>query len=446
MSVPMDARNHGLTKPSDLLGLAGLYLYALGAMPSTVAAKTALLCMAIGAALQWRSFWQALRSQPLFWLLLAFAAYLAIGAVIASQAFPQTSDDQRRAVLDLLAASGPPLLLGAYWLRHDGQPRRRTTHILLLAAVGLLLTITYKGAWSSLVQVANSSRFTMGMSPNAAGILGGVLFWGALLGLLSCIRLSVAIHMRWPFALSMLALCLLGSMMLVLSGSKSAWVATALALPPLAPLYIRHALSQRQRRVALAVLAIGVLLVALYASTLGRGVLETRTGSAITALAQILDEDSIDVKDGSIGPRLQMWNEAIANVEQHPLTGWGPGSTKMLLRNSENPEIRNFPHFHNLPLHFLVSLGLLGTLLFYAIQAGLALKAWQSFRSGAAAAEHAFFTLGGLALFHVAHLFQYRLNNTPGQFLLTLAGMVALSAALQHQRHDARNESPAAPH
>lgn len=442
----MDARNHGRTKPSNLLGLAGLYLYALGAMPSTVAAKIAVLCMAVGAALQWHSFWQAMRSQALFWLLVTFAAYLAIGGVIASQNFPQTSDDQRRAIRDLLAACGPPLLLGAYWLRHSGLTARRTTHILLLAAVGLLLTLTYKDAWPSLSQSSGAARFTMGMSPNAAGILGGLLFWGALLGLLSCIRLSVAIHMRWPFALSMLALCLLGSMMLVLSGSKSAWVATALALPPIAILYIRYALSQRQRRVALAVLAAGITIIALYASTLGRGVLETRTNSAISALEQILDEESIDVKDGSIAPRLQMWHEAITKIEQHPLTGWGPGSTKMLLRNSENPEIRSFPHFHNLPLHFLVSLGLLGTLLFYAIQAGLAVKAWQSFRNGAAAAEHAFFALGGLALFHIAHLFQYRLNNTPGQFLLTLVGMVALSASLQHKRHDVRNESPAACH
>lgn len=443
----MDARTHDRTKPSDLLGLAGLYLYALGAMPSTVAAKIAMLCMAVSAAMQWRSFWQVMRSQPLFWLLVAFAAYLAIGGVIASQVFPQTSDDQRRAVRDLLAACGPPLLLGAYWLGKDGlTTARRTTHILPLAAAGLLLTITYKEAWPSLLQSAGTARFTMGMSPNAAGVLGGMLFWGALLGLLACIRQAAAMPMRWPFALSMLALCLLGSMMLVLSGSKSAWVATALALPPIALLYVRHALSQRQRRLSLAVLAVGVVLVALYASTLGRGVLETRTSSALTALGQIFDKDPIDVSDGSIGPRLQMWNEAVVRIEEHPITGWGPGSARMLLSTSDNPEIRNFPHFHNLPLHFLVSLGLLGTLLFYAIQAGLALKAWQAFRSGAATAEHAFFALGGLALFHIAHLFQYRLNNTPGQFLLTLVGMVALGTALQRHRHDVRSESPAARH
>lgn len=103
----------------------------------------------------------------------------------------------------------------------------------------------------------------------------------------------------------------------------------------------------------------------------------------------------------------------------------------MLLDRSPDERLHAFSHYHNLPLMLLVTLGAIGTLLFYAIQAGLVASAWQALRACRGPPDTVWFALGGLAMFHIAHLFQYRLNNTPGQFLLSLLGMIALSGALR---------------
>lgn len=427
-SPNISVRLSGQTSRSDLLGLFGLYLYALAALFSSAAMNVAIACMAVAALIQWPAVQQWARRQCVLLPVVGLMIFLVVRGYFAAVEFPGTAGAQRESTIDLLAATGPSLLLGAYWLGRNGHPGERAQRVLLLATAGVLAYLTHAGAWGALLHSPNE-RLAMGMSPNAVGLIASVLLWGATLRLLAgTVRMPRSAG-AWCAILGLFALFLFAAVMLVLSGSKSAWVATLVVLPLATAYYVFRVLAPRQRRNSLIVLASLLTMAIGYATIHGDEVIKRRLTSAWDASERIVADRGTSVNDGSIGPRLQMWQDALPNIAQRPLAGWGPGSARVVLQKSPTPEIQMFPHFHNLPLNLLVTLGIVGTLLFYATQVGVVVTAWRSFRKKALTAELAFFALGGLGLFHVAHMFQYRLNNTPGQFILALMGMIALSAS-----------------
>lgn len=409
------------------LGAAGLYVYAFGALTSIAAANASLLLMLLGAALNWRSFWSTVRTVRVFWLLVAFVLYLLARTYAAGAEFPASAKAQKGALFDLLAASGPAILLGAYWLK---QGVARIQRVQAIAVAGLLAHLVYTST-QGLLSESGSGRFAMAMSPNAAGLIAAVLTWGAALRLIECLATKTRQPLDWAVAASLVCLLGLGCLMLVLSGSKSAWIAALLVLPVGGILYARRRLLRAQRRTALGMLVLSLAIAGIAIATVGGGSVLERLSGALDASRQLIEEGAEETNDGSIAPRLLIWANSKEHILARPLTGWGPGSAAMLLDRSPDERLHAFSHYHNLPLMLLVTLGAIGTLLFYAIQAGLVASAWQALRACRGPPDTVWFALGGLAMFHIAHLFQYRLNNTPGQFLLSLLGMIALSGALR---------------
>lgn len=412
---------------ASTLGVAGLYVYAFGALTSIAAANAGVALMLLGAALKWRSCWASLRKEPVAWLLAAFMLYLAVRTYTATLEFPDTAKEQKGALFDLLAASGPAILLGAYWLKQGGARVRRVQAV---AVAGLLSYLVYTATRGLLLE-DESGRFAMDLSPNAAGLIAGVLMWGAALRFVECLAARMRKPVDWVLTALLLCLLGLGCLMLVLSGSKSAWIAALLVVPAGGILYVRRRLQRAQRRTALSTLVASLAIAGIAIAMLGGDSVLERLSAALDASRQVIEEGAEVAHDGSIAPRLLIWADSEAHIVARPLTGWGPGSAAMLLDRSADERLHAFSHYHNLPLMMLATLGAIGTLLFYAAQAGLAAAAWRALRGDSLPPDAAWFAVGGLAMFHVAHFFQYRLNNTPGQFLLSLLGMIALSGALR---------------
>lgn len=413
--------------PSARIGSAGLYVYAFGAITSNALASIGLFLMSVGAILQWRHFWDSVRTQRTFWLASLFVLYVATAATAATFAYPLTSDAQLGAALDLLAASGPGIVLAGYWLGTASNRPRLAQRLLVATLFGLLSYISYKQAWPPLFE-NRGERFSMDMSPNAAGLISATMLWVALVSLLCRGETSGTGLPAWGIRLSMFALLILGTVMLAASGSKSALIAAILVVPVAGALLLRSAGTPKARLPSMAIVAAAIL-AGTYVSMSGMTVLKDRVSGAWLAVERIFVSDEPVGNDGSIAPRLWIWSEAQRKFSEHPIFGWGPGSAKMTLADATNPEIRKFPHYHNLPANLLVTLGILGTTIFYGLHASILIAAWKSVKEGRLEIELFSIATGALALFHVAHLFQYRLNNVPGQFLLTFASALATCGA-----------------
>lgn len=420
---PLD-NNATLPGLADRLGVAGLYVYAFTALFSTAAMNLGLAAMVVAAALRWRTFWATFGRRSVFWLVLLFAIYLALRGILAGQEFPNTWAAQQHAGLDLFAVGGLPMLIAALWTGGDAQ---RIRHTLLLAVAGFLILLSLKQGWASL-PAPTGTRMSLDMSPNTLGLIASTLLWGSLAFLVREVSRMSGKHLAYLPLLGLSATALLASVILVLTGSRGAWLASGVMIPPLlvAALWRMQPEGHRRRPMLTLLALLGLMLaITLWA---GGDMLEQRIAAANNASESMLASKGESVEDESIGSRLLMWQDATRHIAQRPLLGWGPGSAPMLLGQSAHPQIQKYHHFHNLPLTLLVTLGAVGALLFLAIHGAVILEAVSAYRRNRLSAELFFFAAGGMGIFHIANLFQYRLNDTASQYLLTLVGMIALSA------------------
>ena len=188
-----------------------------------------------------------------------------------------------------------------------------------------------------------------------------------MLGLLSITAINAYETYRKPIAvvaIIALALGLLGS---AASGSKGGW----LALPFL--FWVIIDLSDRptytKRFVSLTI----VLCIAISAYLISP-LVQTRIDAVIPALMEYFNFG--DLKDGSVGPRLEMWKVSLEIFTQHPIFGSGVGSyynEKLRLIDAElaDPRIVGYIQSHNQLLHSLAEGGVLGMVCVYSIYATL---------------------------------------------------------------------------
>jgi O-antigen ligase len=409
---------------AERLGVAGLYVYAFSAFFSTFAMNAGMQAMALAALLSWRDFWRIMGRRPVLWLALAFATYVALRGLAAGAEFPATRGTQHSAAMDLVLGNGLALLLASFWV---GGQRQRLERALLLAAAGLLVLITLKQAWGGLL-TRSLMRVTLDMSPNGLALIASILLWGSVVFLLG--RLAPGQERgSWPGRVLLVALAALGALLLALTGSRAAWVASAVVIPPLSLACLWRMLPRARRLSGAAALLALLAGAGALGAWIGGDLLTNRLAIASVETGRMMQSGAEAVEDQSIGARLLMWQDAREHIAQRPLLGWGPGSARMLLKDSAHPEIRSYPHFHNLPLTLAVTLGIVGTLLYFAVPGAILWEALGAYRARRLAAELFFLALGGFVLFHLASLFQYRLGGVTGQFLLTLLGMAALAAA-----------------
>lgn len=406
----------------DRLGAGGLYLYALGSLLSPVAASLGLLTMLAVCAIRWRQFLAVYGRRHILWLIVLFMAYLAAMTLLASQEFPGSLASHQQAFGNLLMAFGPPLLVAAFCVQGDPGRIRRA---LLLAVAGLLALITRKQGWNILF-TPSDLRLSLDMSPNGLGLIASLMLWGGLVFLVKRLARGALRGKDRIAVAGLILLTALGGLMLIRTGSRGAWVATALVIPPLLLVALWKLSPTQERARALAALLAVTIGVGGLAAWVGGPMVEHRVAATSEASWHLLEFGMDSVEDHSIGARLLMWRDAGQYIAQRPLLGWGPGSAGMLLQGSAHPEVRKYPHFHNLFLTLMVTLGGVGAGLFLCIAGSVMLEALQAYRGGRLPAELFYFAAGGFGLFFIAGMFQYRLNGVADQYLLTLLGMTAL--------------------
>jgi O-antigen ligase len=150
-------------------------------------------------------------------------------------------------------------------------------------------------------------------------------------------------------------------MAILYSGSRSTWL--ALFLSTLAVLWIyrqrRHAMSTTLMA-SCAVLAVGAVTVA------GAQVIPSRVEALVDDWQRMNEQGNYDT---SLGNRVALWQIGLSAIEESPIIGHGPQSTRGLIRDglAKIGIDKSYSHLHNGFLNAWVETGIVGMLSLLAL-------------------------------------------------------------------------------
>ncbi|NOZ09836.1 MAG: O-antigen ligase family protein [Gammaproteobacteria bacterium] len=403
-------------------------------------AYAGILFMVIGFIGSMPSIWPIIRRDRLFQLLCGFGIYLVILAGWATWRFPETAALQLKDTWSLIQLL--LLLTAAWWL---GAKESRITTVLLLAMLGFIVKSLYildVTQWHAIVQGQMRVGLGMNIVPFglycATGVVGLVLmasrFWGNT-------------HRPGQFGLRVLvwALCL-GLLIegVIVSQSRTTWLALALVLPPLLVWHLYKTLRQfhlqHYKRLIVGGLTAAGLVTAILVVNLDT--FKQRFMDERSTINTLLDGDFSNIpyhSESSIGVRIHLYRHGFNKWKERPLFGWGPGSSKWLIKKQARKELRQWPHLHNTYIEVLVRIGIVGALFFVGILWLLLRTLHRAHQSGRLSTDIYLFLLGVFAMSLIWNVGEFRLVHADWQFYWLLFGGIAYTYAL-HNRHPQTSE------
>lgn len=400
------------------IGVAALYLYGFSAFLAPALANVALGLMLLAALLEPARTARAAAGSGSLALLLALLALFGVG--LAFEWPPEYR------ALDLTAGSRF-VELWFFWLiaRWIGGDDRRIARLLAFTFAGFMLGRIAAIDWTTPPALVTGERIRLGFSSiNHFGEYSGAL----LIGLL-CFRERLwrtpAPWRRWA-RVGWIASTLTAGYWTIAAQSRTVWVVVMLLVGLLA---LRGVLVRRRARIALLA---GGALVALGAVGLTTdNVVANRILSEESTYRQVLHGDWANLPYDSTGTRVHMIQFGLEHWRAHPWFGNGPGATPRLLADAAAEPLRIFKHVHNLPVEFLIRLGVIGAAIMAALFATVVAGGWRGWRTGLLRPDVAMFVLAVLALDALSNLTDFRILAWDGRnFWLLFAGL-GYSAALR---------------
>lgn len=418
------------------LGLAGLFLTAFSFSASTAGASLGLTMLLIGFLLVLPKHWRWIVQDRIVQLSLLLCLYIAILAAWSAWQRPEAAAQQWHSARELAMLSFP--IVGV-WI---GQNERRAHLALLLAMLGFVIELFYHAIpdWEDFARAIHEDpimfRYTFHKTAATLGLftattlLGLLLFAPALVGSARQ-RLMVTLRLLlWLLAVGMVGYALL------LSFSRASWLAFLLiGIPALFFAYRRHLSSRfaaQHRWLALASVAAVMLLSAVFVADKVGNRLAFETESYSKLLAG--DVDTLD--DLSVGSRARMMVYGYDLWRQHPLVGWGPATTELMLDNHPRSALHQFTHLHNSYLELAVRIGAVGLILLLLIVALASLRLWRRYRESVISSQTAWFLLGSLGILAVWSAFDVRLDHTDWRQYWLLLGGIVYGLGLPPRRND----------
>jgi hypothetical protein len=379
-------------------GAAGLYLFAFGAVLSTVVSNIGLFLMTVAALAQYRQIAPAIRRCPPCWLMIGGAIMTVISAALAAHYLPETAAQQWEQAKDWTWLA--LVMVVAWWLRRS--PVRFYVAAGLFAA-GATVRVLMHTPWHDL------GGFLGGGYPPYGFGLWHISFSSYFVVIL--LTLALLGPSAWVYAgrfgprgrtvivLAAAALTLISLEVIFVGKSRGTWAAMALVVLPLLGWYAFRRLPGN-RRALVALAAIAVLLLSFGATKFDT--IAERMSAESEVIEVIVEGGMEDVPLTNIGVRAHLYRIGLDRWLERPFLGWGPGSGPHLMQaDSMFPRaVGNYtpPHFHNIALELLVRFGLIGVVWIAAIVAPVYARVYRLHRDGRLP-ENWYLLLMGVLLF-----------------------------------------------
>lgn len=385
---------------------------------------------------------------PLFLTCLALLGFLVLARLWYAFSLPPGIDPETRETRYVLK---PVLVfLVAFGMGIIARPYRWA--LLLLALLGLavyLPTTIGSGQWIN-AWAGNREDFGIHNAQHTA-----MFFGTALIGIVCFMHRAIkASSRRWRLVMIFLMILSLAVAVfgLIATQTRAAWlgitIATAIGLITAVCLIWRKqdksfGKGHKKAVFGLALLLLfGFVLAGLNAPERVKAPL-TNSQSGSGGLLTIegyssLPEQNSDPRT-SHGVRLVSWRVAFEWLKERPLMGWGPGSTKDLINQSEffsDQFKKNFGHLHNSFIESLVANGLIGSAILLAMTAWIGYAALAAYRNGRMPADVFVFALSFFGFWTAINLFESYTLYTTGHYINAVVVGFIYSFYLQPQDKD----------
>lgn len=420
-----------MRRARDGVGIGAACLLALSSAFAAAGVSLGLLGLLVATAFDAPAFVRWLRRDPVAWLIVAWAVWVAFRAALPN-VFPASSENRGSAIVDTLVVGAVPAAFLAWWGRR--VPGRWLT-LLGLAALGLVIGAALNGHWSDFGSYLHDRRMTLGLNNNGGSFFAAVLIVGLLSLAVPWLARNRAGRDRrwWTLVIVAAALGAFALMIVVLSRSRQVWLALPLLGVVTLLWQLRHrglALFRGWSRGQWGLVVVVVLVIALVVGVSGRLIVQRMSQESATweALASL---DIERVPASSIGHRVGMWQVGLAQVAAHPWLGIGPSAARAAMRAAHNRILGNsaYPHFHDLYLQLAAEWGLPALVLFLALVLVLARGAFATLGTAdAGRRDLAAFVLGSCFVFLTVSLVTVRHDDIHGGSLVTLLLACALLA------------------
>jgi len=335
-----------------------------------------ILLVIFAGGLLWQHRWQRLR--PVIILALAWMAFVALSAVWAT--YSGTPGNQFRSWNKHIPIALGPLLAIAFAAacrRMKWSTDRLLALFLAGLIVGALLQLIRNDAVGTVLELRSPPGFLGGINRNIAALICSLAIVGSVslisYGLFEArVRSVLTIVAAIGLCFVLVALLLL----LVLLHSRTGYLGTTLGLMAWLIVFVARS-SHRQKtnrgrllQLAAAVVAIAALAFAAYGVLLisGRTLINVPAGGWLDLTGLMLQgrlEQAYAVAQAA-EERLQLLTLAADLFHRRPWLGWGPNAWLLPREFSPLPNLRDLNQFHNGYAQFLVSFGIVGTLLMAA--------------------------------------------------------------------------------
>ncbi|MFW2132028.1 O-antigen ligase family protein [Ectothiorhodospira haloalkaliphila] len=346
---------HHLQPPDQPTGLVsytallGWYLFAFFALHSPSGAALGLLVTAIASAGATAFLWRDLKNEPIFWISLLLGLYIAARSIAAVTEFPELNEMRNPHWRHFIIISLPiPIIMG-WWLN---QHQHHVKPILLVAFLGFLVGMSRELMLTELLEIDLSSRYAWGYQPNFLGLIAGA-------GLIICLTILTLGKEKKSISILLLTIAsILFASMIIISQSRSAWLALPIAL--IFMLMSNWASQPQLRRrittiTSTLIIAPAIIITALHASGNQLTLIDRIQAENETISLIAKGEFSAAAAQGqSVGSRLHMWIVGIEAIRERPVLGWGGGAGQIILS-----EIK-YRHFHNFYIEFTIGYGIAG--------------------------------------------------------------------------------------
>lgn len=437
----MPETRSSIDRIAQTIGLSGLFLFALCLWLSSAGAYIALGIMFCSFCLETPAHCDRLKKDPLVVLFCLFLIFLFLQSIHLQSA--NISGFRLKPAWDWISLW--LFILVAWQFKGKQQPINKC---LVLAVIGLILRLPYEIVFEiglgPFIEQIQQNRYSLMFSLNEAGHYGAVMLFGFLLfgpRLLKRKDLSITTWLSILFWTTGFGLSL---EILLLSGSRSSWLAFALIAIILLPwfYYTRQEkqTKERSQRFTFYLPAV-VCLILLVLLFVNLGNITHRISFTIRTNAHALHEllnfdmhevpfqdwDNTKVESPLIRRLIQAYY-GMELFKERPWFGWGTtlNLNQLLAKKTGIQKIGQRKHLHNGLVILLARFGLIGSMLF-GLGATYVVYSLVFFRNRKTLSRDVFaFLLGSLLITGLVGMVNFRWTQMGFRFFwLLLAGMAA---------------------